>query len=301
VIVIECRGLTKYYGDVRGIDSLSLSVEEGEAFGFLGPNGAGKTTTIRTLLGLQSPTDGTATLLGADVRDADALRDARRRVGYLAADPGLDEDATGEQLVHLYGRLRGDARSGELIDRFDVPVDRRVGEYSRGNRQKLAIVLGFMHEPDLVVMDEPTSGLDPLMQERFYEFLDAERERGVTLFVSSHVLSEVRRVCERVGIIRDGRFVTVESVADLLDRAGKRVRLRVAGEVDPADFAFDGVHDLSVGETTTFTLTGRYDALVDALDGYHVEELEVEEAPLEEVFVRFYDDDAGTEPAEVPA
>ena len=298
--VIDCRQLTKYYGDVRGIDSLSLSVEAGESFGFLGPNGAGKTTTIRTLLGLQSPTDGTATLLGADIRNAAALRDARRRVGYLAADPGLDEDATGERLVRLYGRLRGDARSDELIDRFDVPVDRRVGEYSRGNRQKLAIVLAFMHEPDLVVMDEPTSGLDPLMQERFYEFLDAERERGVTLFVSSHILSEVRRVCERVGIIRDGRFVTVESVADLLDRAGKRVHLRVAGEVDPADFAFDGVHDLSVGETTTFTLTGRYDALVDALDGYRIEELEVEEAPLEEVFVRFYDD-AGTDPAEVSA
>lgn len=288
--VIECRELTKYYGDVRGIDSLSLSVDEGEAFGFLGPNGAGKTTTIRTLLGLQSPTGGTATLLGADVRDAAELREARRRVGYLAADPGLDEDATGNRLIRLYARLRGDTRSDELVDRFDVPVDRSVGEYSRGNRQKLAIVLAFMHEPDLVVMDEPTSGIDPLMQERFYEFLDEEQERGVTLFVSSHILSEVRRVCDRIGVIRNGRFVTVESVADLLDRAGKRVRLRVTGELDPADFAFDGVHDLSVGETTTFTLTGRYDALIDALDGYHVKDLEIEEAPLEEVFVRFYND-----------
>ncbi|MFC7234079.1 ABC transporter ATP-binding protein [Halosegnis marinus] len=289
---IETRDLTKYYGDVRGVEDLSVTVETGEAFGFLGPNGAGKTTTIRTLLGLLSPTSGTATVLGADVRDADALREARARIGYLAAEPGLDESATGRELVRLYGRLRGDTRSAELIELFDVPVERTVGDYSRGNRQKLAIVLSFMHEPDLVVMDEPTSGLDPLMQERFYAFLDEERERGVTLFLSSHVLGEVRRVCDRVGVIRDGRFVTVESVADLLDRAGKRVSLRVAGAVEPDDFAFPGVHDLSVGETTTFTLAGSYDDLVDALDRYDIEDLEIEEAPLEEVFMRFYDDEA---------
>lgn len=290
---IEVDGLTKYYGDVRGVEDLTFGVERGEAFGYLGPNGAGKTTTIRTLLGFISPNEGTAQVLGADVRDAAALREARRRVGYLAADPGLDEGVTGRALLRLHGDLKGDARSEELVELFDVPVDRRVGEYSRGNRQKLAIVLAFMHEPELVVMDEPTSGLDPLMQERFYEFLDAELERGVTLFFSSHVLGEVRRVCDRVGIIRDGRFVTVESVADLLDRAGKRVRLRVAGRVDLEDFAFDGVHDLSVGATTTFTLAAGYDALVDALDGYHVVDLEIEEAPLEEVFMRFYGDEAG--------
>ncbi|WP_255149333.1 ABC transporter ATP-binding protein [Halorarius halobius] len=291
---IQATGLTKYYGDVRGVEDLTFSVEEGEAFGYLGPNGAGKTTTIRTLLGFIAPTDGTASVLGADVRDAAALRAARKRIGYLPAEPGLDESATGRELIRLHAGLKGDRRSDDLAALFDAPLDRAVGDYSRGNRQKLAIVLAFMHEPDLVLMDEPTSGLDPLMQERFYDFLDAERERGVTLFISSHILGEVRRVCERVGIVRDGRFVTVESVSDLLDRAGKHVSLRVKGEVDPDDFAFEGVHDLSVDTTTTFTLTGGYDDLVDALDGYHVVDLEIEEAPLEEVFMRFYgEDDTG--------
>ncbi len=292
---IRTEGLTKYYGDVRGVEDLTFAVEEGEVFGYLGPNGAGKTTTIRTLLGLLSPTRGSATVLGADVTDAPALREARGNVGYLAADPGYDEGAMGRELVRFYGSLQGDARSGELLEQFDPPMDRRVGAYSRGNRQKLAIVLAFMHEPSLVIMDEPTSGLDPLMQERFYEFLEAERERGLTVFLSSHVLSEVRRTCDRVGILREGRFVTVESVEDLLDRAGKHVRVRVADEVAREDFAFEGVSDLSVDGTVSFMFTGAYDDLVDVLDRHDIVDLEIEEAPLEEVFMRFYgrEGDAG--------
>ncbi len=288
---IETRGLTKYYGDTRGIDDLSIDVQEGEVFGFLGPNGAGKTTTIRTLLGFVAPTGGSATLLGRDVTDEEALLDAKHRIGYLPSDPGLDEGVTGERLIRYHAALKGDERSDELLERFDPPVEREVGEYSTGNVQKLALVLAFMHDPDLVIMDEPTSGLDPLMQERLYEFIEDEQARGTTFFFSSHVLSEVRRVCDRVGIIRDGRLVAMEGVEELLDRSGKRVRVSVASTLDPADFDIAGVHDLETGDgDASFMFTGEYDALLDHLRNYHVVDLDVEEAPLEDVFMKFYDD-----------
>ncbi|MFB6165956.1 MAG: ATP-binding cassette domain-containing protein [Haloarculaceae archaeon] len=288
---IEAEGLTKYYGDVRGIEDLSFAVEDGEIFGYLGPNGAGKTTTIRTLLGFLHPTGGRARVLGVDVTDEAALGDAKRRIGYLPSDPALDEGARGREVIALHADLKGDARSQELLETFDAPVDRRIGEYSRGNRQKLAIVLAFMHDPELVIMGEPTSGLDPLLQERFYEFLAAEQDRGTTVFFSSHVLSEVRRVCDRVGIVRDGRFVTVESVADLLARSGKHVRVVVDEDVAPDDFDLPGVHDVTVDGTVSFTFTGEYDQLLDRLQSFHVQDFEIEEAPLEDVFMRFYGED----------
>ena len=290
---IETTGLTKYYGDTRGIEDLSLSVREGEVFGFLGPNGAGKTTTIRTLLGFVSPTDGSAAVLGRDVTDEADLVEAKRDIGYLPSNPGLDEGTTGRRLVRYHGDLKGDERSDELLDIFDAPVEREVGEYSTGNKQKLALVLAFMHDPDLVIMDEPTSGLDPLMQERLYEFIEDERERGTTFFFSSHVLSEVRKVCDRVGIVRDGRLVAMEGVEELLDRSGKRVRVDVEGDLDPADFTLPGVHDFegdAGDDEASFMFTGEYDALLDHLQSYHVRDLEIEEAPLEDVFMRFYDE-----------
>ncbi|MFC7156272.1 ABC transporter ATP-binding protein [Halomarina halobia] len=290
---IETRGLTKYYGDVRGIEDLSLTVERGEVFGFLGPNGAGKTTTIRTLLGFLSPTAGEGRVLGRDVTDERALLEAKRRIGYLPSDPGFDEGVTGREFVAYHASLKGDERSEELIELFDVPVDRKIREYSRGNRQKVAIVQAFMHEPELVIMDEPTSGLDPLVQERFNGLLREERDRGVTLFTSSHVLSEVRKVCDRVGIVRDGRLVALEDVEALLDRSGKRVRVQVAESVAPDDFALPGVHDLRVDDWVRFTYTGPYDALLERLLDYTVVDLDIEEAPLEDAFMRFYGDEGG--------
>ena len=296
---IKTDGLTKYYGDTLAVDDLTFEVREGEVFGYLGPNGAGKTTTIRTLLGFISPTAGGATVLGRDVTDEDALIEAKRRVGYLPSDPGFDEDVTGRRIVEYHAELKGDERSAELLERFDAPVDREVGEYSRGNVQKLAIVLAFMHDPDLVVMDEPTSGLDPLMQDRFYEFVEAERERGTTFFFSSHILSEVRKVCDRVGIIRDGRLVALEGVEELLHRSGKRVEVGVEESLAPDEFDFAGVHDLEVGDgEASFMFTGEFDALLDHLRNYSVRDLEIDEAPLEDVFMRFYDDESDETPTE---
>nr|WP_224448370.1 ABC transporter ATP-binding protein [Haloprofundus salilacus] len=325
---IELRGLTKRYGsgrrlprlggsrrngggdDDRGsgesgggkterdaestlaVDDLSLTVESGEVFGYLGPNGAGKTTTIRTLLGFLSPTAGSASVLGADVTDEAALLEVKRRVGYLPSEVEYDPGATGREILDYHAALKGDARSEELLELFDAPVDRRVEEYSTGNKRKLGLVLAFMHDPELVVMDEPTSGLDPLMQERFYEFLGDEKERGVTVFFSSHVLAEVRRVCDRVGILREGRLVALEDVETLLDRSGKRVRVRAADALDQSAFRLDGVHDRErYGENElAFTFTGEYDALVAELARHAVVDIDIREAPLEDVFMRFYGD-----------
>jgi len=288
---IDCTDLTKTYGDLRAVDDLSLSVETGEVFGFLGPNGAGKTTTIRLLLGLRHPTGGDAEVLGASIHDRAALREARARVGYLPSDPGMDPDVTGNTLLDHLGELKGDSRREELVHRFDAPVTRPIGDLSRGNKQKLGVVQAFMHDPELAVLDEPTTGLDPLLQETFHEFLREERERGTTVFLSSHTLPEVRRSCDRVGVIRQGELVAVEPVEELLARGGKRVTLRVAESVDRADFELPGVTDLRVDDAVRFTFTGEYDRLVDLLDRYEIQDLEIEEAPLEDVFMGFYGGD----------
>ncbi|WP_313696200.1 ABC transporter ATP-binding protein [Halorarum halobium] len=340
---IHLDDLTKYYGETRGIEDLSFDVREGEVFGFLGPNGAGKTTTIRTLMGFQSPTGGSATVLGHDVTDRAGMIEAKRRIGYVPAEMGFDEGVTGRRFLRYQASLKGDERSGELLELFDPPMDRKIGEYSTGNRRKLAVVLAFMHDPDLVVMDEPTSGLDPLMQERFYEFVRDEQERGTTFFFSSHVLSEVQKICDRVGIVRNGHLVELEDVGTLLDRGGKRVSVRVSGPVDAREFAIDGVHDVTVsgdeqsrepatadggerdrsaddgseraddvpatedaerpdgagdspgsggrqGTSVSFTFTGDYNTLLEHLLGYEILDLDVSDAPLEDVFMRFYGD-----------
>lgn len=313
---IEVNELTKDYGGVLGIDSLSFTVDDGEVFGFLGPNGAGKTTTIRTLLGFQSPTSGNATVLGRDITDERALVEARREIGYLPAEPVLDESMTGRRVLDYYASLRGDERSDELLERFDPPLDRKIGGYSRGNKQMLAIVLAFMHDPELVIMDEPTSGLDPLKQDRFIEFIAREHERGKTVFFSSHILGEVQKICERVGIIRAGRLVELENVETLLNRSGKFVRVRTAAPVTADEFALPGVHDLTLGSsrvdtvqsdgngtgnTVSFTYTGEYNALLAHLSEYDVQDVEIEEAPLEEVFMRFYGEAPADRGAEADA
>jgi ABC-2 type transport system ATP-binding protein len=326
--VVSVEELTKEYGDVRANDRVSFSVTEGEVFGYLGPNGAGKSTTIRTLMGFQSPTSGTATVLGADVREESALVERRERIGYVAANPPFDGTATGREILDLHAAIKGDDRREELLDRFDVPLDRRVRSYSTGQRQKLGLVQAFLHDPELLILDEPTAGLDPLMQRRFEALVREERAAGKSVLVSSHVLGEVRRLCDRVGIVRDGRMVTVESVSELLGRSGKTVRLLVDGRPDRETFDLAGVHDLTVerlataagdDQTTTadettatgttereqtttereqtatevrFTYTGDVNTLIDRLDDLVLVELDVEEAPLDEVFARFYGDGA---------
>ena len=302
--VIEVRDLHKEYGAVTAVDGISFEVTEGEVFGFLGPNGAGKTTTIRTLLGFLSPTAGGATVLGADATDEAALVEAKRSIGYLPSNPTFDDGVTGRRILDLHESIKGGSRRAELLESFEPPLDRPVREYSSGNKQKLGIVQAFMHDPDLAILDEPTSGLDPLMQQRFNDYVRAERERGTAVFFSSHVLSEVRQVCDRVGILRNGRLVTTEPIESLLERSGKFVRARIVGR--PTADAFDGedVHDLErnviedtdgrlAGEDAVvtevqFTYTGDVNDLLGRLAPHQFVDLDIEEAPIEEVFMRFY-------------
>jgi len=288
---IECRNLTKYYGDVRGIEDVSFTVERGEVFGFLGPNGAGKTTAIRTLLGFLSPTSGGGTLLGHDVTDPAASRRARERIGFLPGDPGLDRDRTAGAFLDHQAALRGESSRADLADRFGLDESRRIADLSRGNRQKVALVAAFMHDPDLLLLDEPTSGLDPLLQEEFAGLVRERVDDGASVLLSSHVLGEVAALCDRVGVLREGHLVAVETVAELRSRGGKQVRVRVAEDVDRADFERRGIMNLRVGDTVSFTWTGEYDALIDLLSGYTVLDLDVVDAPLEEAFMTFYDGD----------
>jgi len=286
---IEVEGLTKAYGDTLANDHLDFAIERGEIFGYLGPNGAGKSTTIRQLMGFQSPTEGTAHVLGADVRDEAALREARARIGFLPGELAFTPSVTGDEFLDYQAALKGGERRDELLDLFTPPLDRKIREYSTGNKQMLGIVQAFMHDPDLVVMDEPTSGLDPLKQEAFNRFLRAERDRGKTVFFSSHVLGEVRRVCDRVGIIREGRLVTVEDVEELLARGGKRVRVHTEEPLTAADLGVDGVVDFAAeGREAQFTFTGDYDALFEALAARRIVDIEIDEPPIEDVFMHFY-------------
>ena len=287
---IELAGLTKYYGDVCGIDDLTLTVERGEIFGFLGPNGAGKSTAIRALLGFLQPTAGEAYLLGKSVSDRQALIEVRHDLGHIHGDFSFYDSLTGRRHLDYFERLRGGDRREELEELFPAPFDRKVRTYSRGNRQKLAIVQAFMHDPTLVVMDEPTAGLDPLVQRTFYEFLEEEREQGMTTLFSAHILSEARRVCDRVAVICNGRLVAVEDIDALLRKSGKVVRATLP-ERPPVD-AFDlpGVvrGEYESEAVLRLVVSGGYDELLDRLSTYTVADIEIREASLEDVFMHFY-------------
>lgn len=287
---VALRSLTKRYGEVVGVEDVTFTVDHGEAFGLVGPNGAGKSTVIRTLLGLQSPTSGEVRVLGTDVTDRDAFTGIKGRLGHLPSEFDFYGGVTGTALLDYYGRLKGDQRREELLDRFPVPVDRATGTYSRGNKQKLAIVQAFMHDPDLVVMDEPTTGLDPMVQSAFRDLLESERDGGTTVVFSSHILREVRQVCDRVAIVRDGRLVELDAVDSLLARRGKLIRAEFDRAPDPETFAVDGVHDVRVRDgTVELVATGDVGAVFDRLHRPGLRDLEIREADIEDVFMRYYE------------
>ncbi len=271
---------------------MTLSVVAGEVFGFLGPNGAGKTTTIRTLLDLLHPTSGSARLFGLDSRrDSVAIR---ARLGNLPGDFGNGPTASGRELISLLASLRGVAglgRAEELAERFRADLDRPLGQLSRGNRQKIGLISATFHEPELLILDEPTSGLDPLMQEEFLALVAEERERGCAVFLSSHELDEVERVCDRVAIVRGGRLIAIERIADLLGKARRKLTIELAEEADVAAElrALPGVSDVeSRGRRTTLTVAGDIDQVVKALAAHHVTDLEATHPSLEEVFLTYY-------------
>ncbi|MHB8781070.1 MAG: ABC transporter ATP-binding protein [Candidatus Geothermincolia bacterium] len=294
--VIETNRLTKFYGAHAGIRDLDLEIHPGEVFGLLGPNGAGKTTTIRLLMGFLVPSAGTASILGKDIGQESVQ--IRREVGYVPGDVRLYGALTGQEAADFFARMRGGIAAAQgqldaLRQRFPVPLERRVKEYSQGMRQQLAIILAFMHDPRLLILDEPTLGLDPLLQQAFYQLLAETRERGKTVFISSHILPEMERSCDRVGIVRAGKLVAVEEIEGLALMKIRMARFRLeAGAAAPAEL--DGSRVQRVGEDEyEAELRGPIDGFVKALARLPLADLEIAHASLEELFLEYYRDEAG--------
>lgn len=296
--VITTRGLTKFYGKTRGVEDLSMSVPEGAVYGFLGPNGAGKTTTIRCLLGMLKPTAGEADVFGVRVLLDGA--DLRRRIGYVAGEVKLYERETGRWHLDYVAGFRGGRGTleAELLERFDFDPSRKVKELSKGNKQKLALILGIAHDPELLILDEPTSGLDPLNQEAVYAMIRERVAVGRTVFLSSHVLSEVERVCDRVGIIRSGRLAAEESVRDLLGKRLRELEIRFAEPTDPSFLAdLQGVDSVAALSDSSLSARVKGDAIDDVLKRVAtrtVSDIRIQQASLEDVFLEFYRDETPT-------
>jgi len=290
---ISVSGLVKTFGRTRALDGLDLTVETGEVHGFLGPNGAGKTTTLRILLGLLRATAGTATLLGGDPwHDATALH---RRLAYVPGDVTLWPNLTGGEVIDLLGRLRGGLdpkRRASLLERFDLDPTKKGRAYSKGNRQKVALIAALASDVELLLLDEPTSGLDPLMEEMFRECIEEERRAGRTVLLSSHILAEVEALCDRVSIIRAGRTVETGTLAQLRHLTRTSVSAELAG-IPNGLAELPGVHDLHVdGNRVRCQVdTDKLDALLKALAAAGVRSLTSQPPTLEELFLRHYQDD----------
>jgi len=289
--IIRTEKLTKSYGSHRGIIEVDLSVEQGEVFGFLGPNGAGKTTTIRTLLDLIRPTSGKAYVFGIESSvDPVAIH---RRIGYLPGEFALYDRLTGQQTLEYFGNLRGGvdrAYRTSLIERLDLDPSRRFREYSKGNKQKVGLVAALQHRPDLLVLDEPTAGLDPLVQQTFFGILRELIAEGRTAFLSSHILSEVEKSCDRVAIIREGRLVKVDTVEGLRDLAHHQVELRFSGPVPAAEFeGLPGVSDVTTDDhVLRLRVSGSITPVVQAAARYDLLDFVSREPSLEETFLAQY-------------
>jgi len=287
---IVCEDLTLYYGASRGIEGLDLTIEHGEIFGFLGPNGAGKTTTIRMLMGMLRPTRGRATVMGLDTwRDSTRIK---LHTGNVPGDPRLYENMRVNDLLDYIDDFRPgpDPLRAELLERLDLDVSKKVKSLSRGNRQKVAILLAMMHDPEILILDEPSTGLDPLMQQEFYAILAEFKSRNKTVFLSSHILSEVERVCDRVGIVREGKLVDVRAIEELRLNKVRHMDISFAEPVDESEFRkLPQVLEVTgAGNRIRITMRGEVDSLIKAIARYKVEDLTFTQPSLEDFFMSFY-------------
>jgi ABC-2 type transport system ATP-binding protein len=294
-VAIQTIGLTKHYGNVRALVDLDLEIYPGEIFGFLGPNGAGKTTMIRTILDEIRPTAGTASILGMDSHRQSV--EIRNFIGYVPGDLAMYPNLTGRDTITYFANLRGGvdwSYVDELAERLDTDMTKKVGDLSSGNRQKIGLIQAFMNKPEVLIMDEPSSGLDPLVQREFQSMLREVTSNGSTVFLSSHTLSEVQRVADRVGIIRHGKLIALESVANLRSKGIRKVELFFDESVDGAVFdSLPGVSDVVVqNHHVTFSFSGQMERLIKVVtDNYTLVDISTQEADLEEIFLTYYRDE----------
>ena len=289
--VIEVKNLTKTYGKARGISDVSFNVEQGEIFGFIGPNGAGKSTTIRTLLSLIHPTSGSATIFGKDIlKDAPAIK---KDIGYLPSEVFYYDNMRVKDLLKYSASFyKKDCRKrmNELAEIMELDLNRKIDDLSLGNKKKVGIVQGLLHEPKLIILDEPTSGLDPLMQHKFFELLEEENKKGATILFSSHILSEVQRLCDRVAIIKEGKIIKLEKISTLKENNYKKIHIETSTEIGKDYFAIEGVTDLVVDRhKVDFLFKGDINAVMKKIATTHIVNIAVEEPDLEEIFMHFYE------------
>jgi ABC-2 type transport system ATP-binding protein len=289
--VIEIKNLTKMYGKARGIENVSFDVKEGEIFGFIGPNGAGKSTTIRTLLSLIYPTSGSATIFGKDIITASP--EIKKYIGYLPSEVFYyDNMKVMDLLKYSASFYKKDCtkRIKELADIMELDLTKKIDDLSLGNKKKVGIVQGLLHEPKLIILDEPTSGLDPLMQQKFFELLEKENKKGATILFSSHILSEVQRLCDRVAIIKDGRIVTVEKISTLKENTYKKFKIETNSVIIKDLFNIEGVNQLEQdGGSVSFLFRGNINSIMKKIAEIEIANLWVEEPDLEEIFMHYYE------------
>ncbi len=289
---IAFYNLTKCYGKHRGVENLSFSVNQGEIFGFIGPNGAGKSTAIRTLMGLLRPTSGSVSVLGMDCQNQ--ASHIARVVGYLPSEnsyyPNLNVREQLQFTADLY-QINGTARMEELAERFHLDLTRKITDLSLGNKKKVGIISALLPSPKVIIMDEPTSGLDPLMQQTFYDILREENSRGATIFLSSHVLSEVQKLCDRVAILKEGQLIGVQSIRELRESGYKKVALTAKSAVPADQFHLPGVADYKENAARTeisFLYNGNITTILDKLRQLPLEDVFLEEPDLEDIFLHYY-------------
>lgn len=289
--VIEIKNLTKNYGSSRGITDVSFNVEEGEVFGFIGPNGAGKSTTIRTLLSLIHPTSGSATIFGKD--SLKCAPEIAKEIGYLPSEVFYyDKMKVIDLLKYSASFYKKDCskRIEELAEIMDLDLNKKIDDLSFGNKKKVGIVQGLLHEPKLIILDEPTSGLDPLMQQKFFDLLKEENKKGTTILFSSHILSEVQKLCDRVAIIKEGKIITVEKISTLKENNHKKIKIETINNIDKNYFNIEGVSNLEVKDNTvSFLFRGNINLIMKKLSSIELSNLWIDEPDLEEIFMHYYE------------
>ncbi|MFL0252527.1 ATP-binding cassette domain-containing protein [Clostridium neuense] len=287
--VIEIKNLTKSYGKARGIIDVNLKIEEGEIFGFIGPNGAGKSTTIRTLLGLIHPTSGSATIFGKSCIE---YPEVKRELGYLPSEVFYyDNMRVIDLLKYSASFYKKDCtkRIHDLAEIMNLDLKKKIEDLSFGNKKKVGIVQGLLHEPKLIILDEPTSGLDPLMQQKFFELISEENKKGATVFFSSHILSEVQKMCSRVAFIKDGRIIKLEKMSTLQENSYKKISIEAKSAVNKEIFNIDGVSDLKVEENTAkFMFKGDINSITKKIAEIELRNISIDEPDLEEIFMHYY-------------